>query len=312
MPQPSGWVVRERRLSFYLFLSTWIFGFLLFWVFPMLWGFFVSLTNRTMFTVGPKFIGLSNYLALMRDPQIRYSFLTTFIYTISAGCLSIGTGFVLALLLEGSLRGRALFRSLFYFPCLIPDIAVGWIFRTFLERDSGLLNIILRKLGLIALNVDWLVLFPRGSLISLSFWQAGWCMLILLGGLSTIPKELIDAARIDGAVYRQILRRITLPLLSPFFLLLAVTSFIASMQVFLLPFILSPYPQRGVYIFEKGTPRETMFVMSRAVFLSVRETRFAYGLALMWLLFMALILFTFLFLRLSRLWVFSEMEEPWR
>jgi multiple sugar transport system permease protein len=303
MSRPAGWTVRERRISFYLFLSPWLLGFLLFWVFPLLWGFRVSLTNRTLFTANPAFVGLRNYLALVRDPVIRYSFLTTLLYTLCSTGLSIGLGLVLALLLERSLPGRSWFRTLFYFPCLIPDIAVGWVFRIFLERDSGLLNILLR------LRVDWLTLLPRGALVSLSAWQAGWGMLILLGGLSTIPGELSDAASIDGASYRQRLRHITLPLLTPFLLFLAVTGFIASMQVFLLPFILSPFPQFGPYLFERGLPRETNFVMSRALFLTISNTRFAYGLALMWLLFLSLLAFTFLFLRLSRFWVFSEAEQ---
>ena len=273
----------------------------------MLWGLQVSLTNRTLFTARPSFVGLRNYLALAGDPAIRDAFLTTFLYTLSSTGLSVGLGLALALLLERSLPGKAGLRTLFYFPCLIPDIAVGWIFRIFLERDSGLFNALFR------LRVDWLAVLPRGTLISLSAWQAGWAMLILLGGLATIPEELDEAARIDGAAYHQRLRHITLPLLTPFLLFLAVTGFIACMQVFLLPFLLSPFPQRGVYLFDKGLPRETNFIMSRALFLTISNTRFAYGLALMWLLFLSLLAFTFLFLRLSRLWVYEEAAgPPWR
>jgi multiple sugar transport system permease protein len=313
MPRAAGWNIRERRLSFYLFLSPWLLGFILFWVFPLLWGFRVSLTNRTLFTARAAFVGLRNYLALAGDPAIRYSFLTTFIYTLCSTALSIGLGLVLALLLERSLPGRAGFRTLFYFPCLIPDIAVGWIFRIFLERDSGLFNIVLGKLGLIRLNGNWLALLPRGTLISLSAWQAGWAMLILLGGLATIPEELGEAARIDGATYTQRLRHITLPLLTPFVLFLAVTGIINAMQVFLLPYILSPFPQYGPYLFDRGLPRETNFVMSRAFFVTISNTRFAYGLALMWLLFLSLLAFTFLFLKLSRLWVYEEAAGAvWR
>jgi multiple sugar transport system permease protein len=309
MPRPAGWIVREHRLSFYLFLAPWILGFFTFWIFPMLWGLQVSLTNRTLFMVSPAFVGLRNYLALVGDPIIRYSFLATFIYSLSSTALSLALGVFLALLLERFLPGRAMFRTLFYFPCLIPDIAVGWIFRVFLERDSGMFNALLSRLGLIQAGIDWLTIMPRGSLIALSGWQAGWGMLILLGGLGTIPEELNDAARIDGAAYPQRLRLITLPLLTPFILFLVVTGFITSMQVFLLPFIMSPFPHIGIYLFDKGVPRETAFVMSRALFLAVRDTRFAYGLALMWLLFMSLLAFTVIVLRLSRFWVFAEAEE---
>jgi multiple sugar transport system permease protein len=301
--RPAGWIVRERRLSFYLFLAPWLAGFLLFWAFPMLWGLQVSLTNRTLFTARAAFVGLRNYLALLGEPAIRYAFLTTFLYTLCSTALSIGVGLVLALLLVRPLPGRAGFRTLFYFPCLIPDIAVGWIFRIFLERDSGLLNVLLGA------RLDWLGDFPRGTLITLSAWQAGWAMLILLGGLATIPEELGEAARIDGAAYHQRLRHVTLPLLAPFLLFLVVTGFITCMQVFLLPFLLSPFPQRGSYLFEKGLPRETNFVMSRALFLAISNTRFAYGLALMWLLFVGLLGFTAALLGLSRFWVHEEAAE---
>ena len=303
--------MRERRVSFYLFLAPWMAGFLAFRIFPMLWCLAASLTNRTLFTAIPRFVGLSNYLELLRDPLVRQGFLATFAFAFPASLLSVVGGLVLALLLTRPFPGRRILRTLFYVPCLIPEVAVGWVFRSLLEGDTGLLNLLLGRLGLASGGVPWLAAYPRGCLLGVSFWQAGWCMLVFLGGLSTVPEELEEAARIDGAGFLMRLRRVTLPLLTPFVLFLAVTTLIAAMQVFLLPFVLSPYPTGpGESVFYRGTPRQTSFAVVQALFLAVTANRFAYGLALMWLVFVTIAALTLLLLGGARFWVYSETDQP--
>jgi multiple sugar transport system permease protein len=308
--RPSGALSREHRISFYVFLCPWILGFLALWVFPLGWGLAVSLTNRTFFMLRPRLVGFGNYVALLRDPAIRGSFQSTFLYTAFSTCLGVGTSLVLALLIEKLLFARSLLRTLLYLPCVIPEIAMGGLFRFFLERDTGFLNSLLVRIGVLQAGVPWLVLFPRGVLVSLAFWQAGWGMVILLAGLATIPEELVDAARIDGAGFLHRLRRVTLPLLSPFILYLVVVGFISSMQSFLLPFLLSPFPvTRGVNVLYATTPPETTFVMMRALFLAVSQGRIAYSLSLVWMLVTAVVVLTILLLRLGRVWVFSETDS---
>jgi multiple sugar transport system permease protein len=302
-------ISRDHRVSFYVFISPWVIGFLLFEIVPIVWGFSVSLTNQMAFSLNKQFIGLKNYATLLADPEIRYSFLTTFIYTISSTALAVLTGLVIALLLEREVIGRGVFRTILYFPYMIPLIAVGWIFKIFLDRDTGFFNIVLSRLGLISANIAWLADFPRGSVVSLSIWMSGWSMIIFLGGLSTVPSELYEVATIDGAGYLRRLQSITLPLLSPFIFFQFVTSSIYSMQKFIEPYILNPRQQRGGQIASIPPPRETFFVMTKAYDIVFARSRYAYGLALLWLLFAIILIITVVFIKLGGFFVYMEAEE---
>ena len=302
-------IARQRRISFYIFISPWIFGFFLFQVMPIVWGFSISLTNQMAFTVNKKFVGLANYTKLLSNPEIRYAFLTTFIYTISSTALAVITGLIIALMLEKEVPGRGVFRTILYFPYMIPLIAVGWIFKIFLDRDTGFFNIFLTKLGMISTNVAWLAQFPRASIVSLALWMSGWSMIIFLGGLSTVPNELYEVARIDGAGYLRRLRTITIPLLSPFIFFQFVVSSIYSMQKFIEPFILNPRQIRGGNFTQQLPPRDTFFVMTRAYDIVFNRSRFAYGLALLWILFVFIMIITVVLMGVGGLIVYSEAEE---
>ena len=223
---------RHKRGSFYLFLAPWLFGFLFMQVTPIVWGFLISLTNRTAFPIAIKFVGLKNYLELFRDTAVLGSYWVSFVYTVANTLIGVATGFLFALLLDRNLPGRGFFRTLLYFPYMIPMVAVGWIFRIFLERDTGFLNIVLLRLGLIQSGIPFIQNSPMGSILMLSFWQAGWSMIIFLGALSTVPRELYEVATIDGASYWQTLRRITVPLLRRAFLVILLLRTIDAFKAF--------------------------------------------------------------------------------
>lgn len=299
----------EQRTSFYLFLAPWIIGFLLFQLLPIGWGFWTSLTNRMAFSVNLRFVGLANYIKLVQDPEILYAFQTTFLYALLHTCLAIVTGLFGALLLEREVPARGVFRTILYFPYMIPVIAVGWIFRIFLDRDTGFFNVVLLKLHLIPSAVAWLADFPLGSIVSLAIWQSGWSLIIFLGGLSTIPAELYEVSTIDGANYFRRFRHIALPLLSPFILFQFVSSMIYAMQTFIQSFILNPRPLRGEMLFVSPPPRETFFVMAKGFFEVTGKNRFAYGLSLLWMLFLVVLLITIIFIRLGGFVVYTEVEE---
>ena len=309
MSRRSSKMEGERRASFYLFLTPWILGFLLFMVVPIVWGFWISLTNRMAFSTNVRFIGLANYIKLVQDPEILYSFQTTFLYALLHTCLAIIMGLIGALLLEREMPGRGMFRTILYFPYMIPVIAVGWIFRIFLERDTGFFNVVLMKLHLLSSNVAWLASYPLGSIVSLAIWQSGWSLIIFLGGLSTIPNELYESATIDGANYFRRFSRIALPLLSPFIFFQFVSSMIYAMQTFIQSFLLNSRQLRGEMLFVSPPPRETFFVMARGFFEITGKNRFAYGLSILWMLFVVVLLITIIFIRLGGFVVYTEVEE---
>jgi len=300
---------RQKRISFYTFIAPWVFGFLFLQIIPIVWGFIISLTNRTAFPTEVKFIGFENYVNVFKDPEVFASFKASFIYTIANTLIAVCVGFIFALLLDKPVLGRGAFRTLLYFPYMIPMVAVGWIFRLFLERDTGFLNMILLNLGIIKSNIPWLQAYPLGSILFLSVWQAGWSMIIFLGALSTVPDELYEVATIDGANYLRRVRHIMLPLISPFIFFQFVMSFIYAMQAFIQPYIMNPRTIRGNWVMRTPPPEETFFVMARSYYIIISQHKFAYGLAMLWVLFTFILIFTIAFVRLGGFWVYTEVEE---
>jgi multiple sugar transport system permease protein len=300
---------RQKRRSFYLFIAPWLIGFILIQLTPIIWGFLISLTNRTAFPVAVRFVGLANYIKVFNDVEILRSFWVSFLYTMGNTGIAVLGGFIFALLLDKPVPGRGFFRTMLYFPYMIPVVAAGWIFRLFLERDSGALNLVLSTLGLSTTNIAWLQVYPMGSILLMSLWQAGWSMIIFLGALSTVPRELYEVATIDGAGYGRRIRHIMLPLISPFIFFQLVMSTIYGMQAFLQPFVLNPRPFRGNWVMRNNPPDETFLMMSRSYDIILGQRKFAYGLAMLWVLFFVILVLTLLFVRSSRLWVFSEVDE---
>jgi multiple sugar transport system permease protein len=300
---------RHKRTSFYLFLAPWIFGFLFMQVTPIVWGFIMSLTNRSAFPINVRFTGLKNYLELFSDKAVLNSYWVSFVYTVANTLIGVITGFLFALMLDRNLPGRGFFRTVLYFPYMIPMVAVGWIFRIFLERDTGFLNIVLMRLGILQSGIPFIQQSPMGSILILSFWQAGWSMIIFLGALSTVPRELYEVATIDGAGYGRRVRHIMLPLISPFIFFQLVMSFIYAMQAFIQPYILNPRPIRGNWLMTNTPPEETFFVMSRAYYIITFQNKFAYGLAMLWVLFAVVLILTILFVKFGGFWVYTEAEE---
>ena len=306
---PKNLLKRETTASFFIFISPWIFGFIFFQLIPIFWGLGTSFTNRMAFTTNLKFVGFANYIKHLKDIEVMFSFGVTILYSVLHTTIAIVMGFILALMLERRVWGRGLFRTLLYFPYMLPLIAVGWIFRIFLERDTGYLNILLIKIGILSENIAWLSEFPFLSILSLSFWQAGWSMVIFLGGLSTIPESLYEAATIDGAGYIKKLKNIVIPLVSPFILFQFITSVVYSMQAFIQPYILNPRPIRGSGLLSTLPPRDTFFVMAKGYYTIITQYRFASGMALLWMLFIIVILITLIFLKAGAFFVYSEVDN---
>ena len=235
MMRKKSYLSREKRISFYSFISLWLIGFLVFQLIPILWGFKVSLTNQMAFTVNVKYVGLANYAKLLMNASFWYSLYTTFIYSILNSVFQVSIGLFLALLLEKNMRGKSFFQVAFYLPYIVPIVATGWIFRLFLDKNIGTLNMLLDYLPVSLDRINWMWTFPLFAILLANFWRVGWSLLIFIGGLSTIPQELYDAASVDGCRRLTAIRVITLPFLSPFIAFQLVVSFIYSYQVFVLP-----------------------------------------------------------------------------
>jgi multiple sugar transport system permease protein len=295
----------RRAIAFYLFIGPWLIGFVLLGVIPLTLGFLTSLTNYDGLNLASiKFVGLRNYTRAFADPDAIFSFWRTLVWSALNTPIWLLLSFALALVLNQRVKGQGFFRTLYYLPSVIPLVATIWIWKIFLEANNGLLNAII-SLFRPGTAIPWLSGYALPSLTAIAVWAGlGSGMVIFLAGLQGIPSELEEAARIDGASAWQILRYVTIPLMTPVIFFQLVLALISALQTFVAPLLLSnvsasevSIPPREIYLYMIHTYRQ-IFVYQR----------FGYGAALLWLLFIVILALTLLVFRTARYWVHYEVE----
>ncbi len=296
---------RQTR-SFYLFISPWLLGFIFLSVVPLLVGLLISLSNYDgLNLMDVKFVGLRNYSRALSDTETQYALQRTGLWTLLNTPLWLAISFGLAMLMNQNVKGRGFFRTVFYLPSAVPIVATIWIWKIYLDKNYGLVNGVL---GLIrpGTALPWLTDYALQSLTAISLWTGlGSGMVIFLAGLQGIPTELEEAARIDGANGWQVWRHVTLPLMTPVLFFQLVLAIISSLQAYVVPMLISPgadnglnnLPPRGVYLYMIHTFQQ-LFVFKR----------FGYGIAMLWLLFILIVVITFLVFRTQRYWVYYETD----
>jgi multiple sugar transport system permease protein len=254
-------------------------------------------------------IGWANYSELLSDSQMWSSLVQTLIYVVIVVPVTVAGGLGLALLLNWRIRGITVFRTIFYLPSVVPVVAAAITFKLVFDRNAGLVNAIITRLGGNA--VSWL-LDPYAFLVlvMLVLWGVGGGMVIFLAGLQGIPQDLIDAAAVDGAGALRRFLSITLPLLSPVIFFQAVTGAIYALQTLVQPLLLtagqalggggglSPQPSiTGTYLYMVNVYEE-YFVTER----------YGYGSALLWMLFLVILAITLIVVRTGALWVYYDVD----
>jgi multiple sugar transport system permease protein len=176
------------------------------------------------------------------------------------------------------------------------------------DRDAGALNAILERVGIPV--VTWLV-DPTAfyALIILVLWGLGGGMMISLAGLQGIPGELLDAAKVDGSNAWQAFRHVTLPLLSPVLFFQVVTNVIFALQTFVQPLLLAQSGVATQTIPVTAIPRSNLLYVVNVFQQFFGNQRFGYGAALLWVLFLVILLITLLVLRTSSFWVYYEVDR---
>ncbi len=206
---------KVKDLFFWLFLSPILLAFLFVIVVPLFYGIYYSFTNWNGIGT-PVFKGFSNYVKILSDIDFRNSIFFTVKFVIASVIIINITGLTLALLVTQEIKGKTLFRTIFFMPNLIGGLILGFIWQfVFLEG----LNAIGEAIGFEALK-GWLSTTNTGfwGLIILTTWQmSGYIMIIYIAYLEGVPQELIEAAKIDGANPFQILWNIIFPLVAPAF-----------------------------------------------------------------------------------------------
>jgi len=222
----------------YLFILPALGMFLTFSVYPFFKVFQLSVYQWDGITPTMKFVALSHFKdILFRNPiwwkSVWHGAYITLLALTFQNCLA----FVLALLVDRGIKGGKIYRVVFYLPPILSGIVVGLIWNWIYNGDYGLLNYALKSLGLANLQKAWLA-EPKTALTSVAvahMWQGfGWGFIILLAGLQNIPRELYEAARVDGANKWQVLTRVTIPLMVPVFVLVSILTILGCMQIYAL------------------------------------------------------------------------------
>ena len=286
-----GWWNRNQRLLIpYIFIAPNVVVFAVFMFVPILLAFYISLNEWTLIGT-PTFVGLGNYLDILEDSEFLRAFYNTGVYTLGTVPTSIALGLVVALGLNRKVPGRTLLRSIFFVPVIISLVAVALIASWIFNDNYGIINAALSAVGIG--DVPWLssARWAMISLIIATLWiRLGFNMVIYLAALQSIPTELYDAARVDGASGWRSFRHITWPLLGPTTFLLVIINIIYSLHVFDL-----------IYVMTGGGPGFSTTVLVQYIYqMAFTEGQMGYASAIGVVLYLLLLIFTVFQWRVTR------------
>jgi multiple sugar transport system permease protein len=279
----------------YVFLSPWLLGLMGITALPMLYSLYLSFTDYDLLS-SPQWVGLANYRRMFGgDPQYWHAVTVTVLFALTSVPLKLLAALAVALLLNRKRRGTGLFRALFYLPSLLGgSVALAIVWQA-MFGGNGAFNSVLSIFGIS--GKAW-VNDPDtalGTLVLLAVWQFGAPMVIFLAGLKQIPRELYEAAEVDGAGrFRQLLN-ITLPILSPVIFFNLVLEMIHGFQGFTSAFVIS-----------NGTGGPTDSTMLYTLYLYIRgfgDFQMGYASAMAWVFVLAVGLLTALLFSTGRMWI---------
>lgn len=319
LPSLSAWrklspIGRREATWGLIFLSPWLFGFLAFTLLPTLATLYFSFLNLSItdgILSAPQFVGLDNYLRLMRDPQIWStgstpgSLWVTIRFALIALPVGIFAPLGLALLMNSKhLKGTFVFRSLFYMPFIVPFVAALFLWGGMLNPESGWINRALIGLGVAresvpgwANDINWV--YP--SYVIMGIWGVGNAMLIMLAGLQGVPTELYDAAKVDGATGWGSFWNVTFPMISPVIFYNLVLSVVGLFQYFLVPLVVNNGTGRpgGATLFYNLYLYKTFFTFQNM----------SYGSTMAWFLFVIILVVTLVLFGTAKYWVYYAGES---
>ncbi|MDO4331757.1 MAG: sugar ABC transporter permease [Eubacteriales bacterium] len=285
---------RKEWLAGILFLLPNLAGFLVFTAFPVIMGFYISLTDYTGFG-DMNFVGLSNYARMFSDSSFRIALQNNLFYTLTCVPLTLLCSLLLALMLNRKLYGGHIFQTLYFFPNLTSMVAIGCVWLQLFESKNGPVNQMLRNIGISdPPKWFWGTSTALLTIVIVVVWkQAGYYMIMFLGGLKNINPELYEAAKIDGAGAWGAFRHITWPMLSPTTFMVTILTFIASFQVFDIINVTT----------EGGPGRSTQVLVMRIYQEAFKYGRMGYGSAIGYFLFLIIFIITAIQWYGQRKWV---------
>ena len=290
---------RRENLAGYLFMSPWIAGFLLLTAGPMVASLYFAFTDYNLFNT-PKWVGLRNFTTMFDDPRWQKSVQVTAKYVVIGTPLKLLLALGVALLLAQSRRGQAFYRAAFYAPSLIgASVSVGFVWRSIFS-DGAVVDRAQSSLGFHVGgwvgNADWILY----SLVALTVWQFGAPMVIFLAGLKQVPRELYEAAEMDGAGPFRKFWNITLPMISPVLFFNVLLETIHSFQIFGSAYVIS-----NTYC---GPADATLVYTCYLYQQGFKNSQMGFAAAMAWMLLLAVALVTAVLFWSQRKWVHYEED----
>jgi len=280
-------------------VSPAIAGFLVFSAGPMLSSLYLSFTKYDVVSA-PRWVGLKNFSYLLEhDPAFWPSVKVTLIFTAASVPLNLIIALAIALLLNQRVFARNVFRTIFFLPTLLPATASGVVWVWIFDPMRGLLNHLLAAVGIP--GPAWMesTTWALPALIIVSLWGFGGAMIIFLAGLQEVPRQLYEAAELDGAGSWQQFLNVTLPMISPVLFFNLVMGIIGALKVFDLAFVTSSTAGVGA----GGPARATLFYTLNLYQKSFNYFHMGLGSAMAWMLFVTILLLTAINFVLGKRWV---------
>lgn len=248
--KPQSGFRRRQTIEAWIILIPILIYFSIFFLFPVISNFYISFTRWNGIVGAPEWVGLTNYLRYLRPP---YPLIISNTILFAVGILVVQTtlAFFIAILLDQKVRGRGVYRALFYVPTLTSAAVTAQVAFAFISPFDGVLNAVLQTFGLPiviwTIDATWM----RTFIIVYSIWRGvGGPVVLFLAALQGIHREIYEAAMVDGASGKDMMLRITMPLLRPMIIFVLITGMIGSFQIF-----------EAVLLMSKGGPANQTNVM---------------------------------------------------
>ncbi|MDR3472125.1 MAG: sugar ABC transporter permease [Devosia sp.] len=286
---------RRGNGAFYLSVAPFFVIFFAFSVFPVLFSLYLGFNKWDGFS-SPSFVGFDNYVRAIRDPVFQKAIGNTVYLWFWSTLLTVGLALAIAVLVnEYVVAGKSYFRMVFLVPLLVAPAIAAIILRVFFTSNGGLVNLLTGAVTGTPSYFDWLgsEVWIKPLIVLLVIWRwTGWHMIIFLAGLQAIPRDIYEAARMEGVSRWAIFSRITVPLLLPALAFSLITATLGGLQMFDEPYVLT----QGVGGTNNAATTLGMYLYATAF----TQFNFGLGAAVSWYIFAAVVALTLLYLTAQR------------
>lgn len=284
-----------------LFAAPWLIGLTVFWIYPIVASAYYSFTQFNGVQTA-QWIGLRNYSDLFfEDTDFWAGVYNTFYFAAVSIPLAIIFSFCLAMMLNAKIKFQVVYRTIYFLPTLVPEVALALVWVYLFTPGTGIVNLPFDRLGI--RGPCWLTCedWSRQTIVLLALWIIGQQVVLYLAGLQDVPQDYYDAADVDGANFLHKFRHVTVPLMTPVVFFHLVTSVIGALQFFTVPYIMTG---------GTGFPgNSTLFYSINLYKNAFQYFKMGYASAMAWLLFLVTLLIALIIFRSSRSWVFYAGGE---